>query len=123
MDKHTRIAIVGAGIAGLHAALTLQDAGFACSIYEASNRIGGRMHSDTSTWADGMVSEWSSDFIDDVHRTLLHLIDRFTLKTIDLGREIPDQAQTIMYFINRYYDAEKLWGGLQPIYPILQQQV
>jgi monoamine oxidase len=123
MDKHTRIAIIGAGIAGLNAALTLQDAGLACSIYEASNRIGGRMYSDTTTWADGMVSEWCGEFIDSDHRTILHLIERFRLKTIDLGREIPDQAQTIMYFFNRYYDAEELWGGLQPIYPILQQQV
>ena len=52
-----RIAIVGAGIAGLGAALTLQDAGLSCSIYEASHRIGGRIHSDALTWADGMVSE------------------------------------------------------------------
>src|SRR6266568_359035 len=123
MDKHTRIAIIGAGIAGLNAALTLQDAGLACSIYEASNRIGGRMHSDTSTWADGMVSEWCGEFIDGDHRTILQLIERFRLKTIDLGQEIPDQAQTVMYFFNRYCDAEELWGGLQPIYPILQQQV
>ena len=51
----TQIAVVGAGIAGLNAALTLQDAGLSCRIYEASDRIGGRMHSDTTTWVDGMV--------------------------------------------------------------------
>ncbi len=52
-----RIAIVGAGIAGLNAAVTLQDAGLACSVYEASDRVGGRMHSDTVTWsASGAVS-------------------------------------------------------------------
>jgi monoamine oxidase len=45
----SQIAIVGAGIAGLTAALTLQDAGLACTIYEASNRIGGRIHSDALT--------------------------------------------------------------------------
>jgi monoamine oxidase len=123
MDKHTRIAIIGAGIAGLNAALTLQDAGLACSMYEASNRIGGRMHSDTTTWADGMVSEWCGEFIDGDHRTLLHLIERFKLKTIDLGRKIPNRAQAILYFFNRYYDAEEVWGSLQPIYPILQQQI
>jgi len=122
MDTHTRIAIIGAGIAGLNAALTLQDAGLACSVYEASNHIGGRIHSDATTWADGMVSEWCGEFIDGDHRTLLHLIQRFKLKTIDLGREIPDQAQTIMYFFNRYYEAKEVWGGLEPIYPILQQQ-
>ena len=52
----SQIAIVGAGIAGLTAALTLQDAGLACTIYEASNRIGSRIHSDALTWGDGMGS-------------------------------------------------------------------
>ena len=85
MDKHTRIAIVGAGIAGLNAALTLQDAGLGCSIYEASNHIGGRMHSDATTWVDGMVSELCGEFIDNDHYTLLRLIERFKLKTIDSG--------------------------------------
>src|SRR5438067_8568428 len=45
-----RIAIVGGGIAGLNAALTLQDAGLRSTIYEASTRVGGRMHSDTTSW-------------------------------------------------------------------------
>ena len=39
----TQIAVVGAGIAGLNATLTLHDAGLSCTIYEASNRIGGQM--------------------------------------------------------------------------------
>src|SRR5437899_11336716 len=90
--KQTRIAIIGAGIAGLNAALTLQDAGLACSIYEASNRIGGGMDSDTTNWAGGMVSEWCGEFIDSDHRTLLHLSERFGLKTIKLGRGIPERA-------------------------------
>jgi 2-polyprenyl-6-methoxyphenol hydroxylase-like FAD-dependent oxidoreductase len=33
----TQIAVVGAGIAGLNAALTSQDAGLSCTIYEASH--------------------------------------------------------------------------------------
>lgn len=123
MDKHIRIAIVGAGIAALNATLTLQDAGLACKIYEASNHIGGRIHSDATTWADGLVSELCGEFIDRDHRTLLHLIERFELETIDLGQEIPEQAQTLMYFFNRCYDAKEVWASLEPVYPILQQQL
>src|SRR5579864_7206413 len=40
-----RVGIMGGGIAGLNAALTLQDRGIASTIFEASDRIGGRMHS------------------------------------------------------------------------------
>jgi monoamine oxidase len=118
-----RIAIVGAGIAGLNAALTLQDAGLSCSIYEASDRIGGRMHSDTTTWADGMVSEWCGEFIDGDHTTIHQLIKRFGLNTIDLGWARAGRTQSIMYFFNRYYGAEELAMDFQVLAPLLQQQL
>ncbi len=117
-----RIAIVGAGIAGLNAALTLQDAGLSCNIYEASDRIGGRMHSDASTWADGLVSEACGEFIDSDHETIHQLIQRFGLKTVDLEQGRGGWAQSIMYFFNRYYDMEELAGGFQALAPLLQQQ-
>ncbi|HZO72629.1 MAG TPA: NAD(P)/FAD-dependent oxidoreductase [Ktedonobacteraceae bacterium] len=118
-----RIAIVGAGIAGLNAALTLQDAGLSCDIYEASDRIGGRMHSDTTTWTDGMVSEWCGEFIDGDHETIRRLIKRFGLNTIDLGWGRADRAQSLMYFLDHYYSVEELARDSQALAPLLQQQV
>jgi len=118
-----RIAIVGAGIAGLNAALTLQDAGLSCSIYEASDRIGGRMHSDTTTWMDGMVSEWCGEFIDGNHDTIHHLVKRFGLKIVDLWRARGGRAQSVLYFFNRYYGAEELARDYQVLAPLLLQQV
>src|SRR5579864_8574581 len=101
--KHVRIAIVGAGIAGLNAALTLQDSGLPCAIYEASNRIGGRMHSDALTWMDGMASEWCGEFIDPEHTTLHQLIARFDLRTADLGDGRTGKARRVLYLGNRSY--------------------
>jgi hypothetical protein len=40
----------------------LQDAGLACSIYEASPIVGGRIHSNASTWAENQTSEWCGEF-------------------------------------------------------------
>src|SRR5579871_5712192 len=77
--KSPRIAIVGAGIAGLNAALTLQDAGFASTIYEASDRIGGRMHSNTTTWKNQQKSEWCGEYIDTGHKVIRGLASRFGL--------------------------------------------
>jgi monoamine oxidase len=118
----THIAVVGAGIAGLNAALTLQDAGLSCTIYEASHRIGGRMHSDAMTWADGMVSEWCGEFIDADHETMHQLIKRFGLRTIDLGGGRTDRIRSVLYFCNRYYRAEELAEDFQAFAPLLQQQ-
>ncbi|HEX4713935.1 MAG TPA: NAD(P)/FAD-dependent oxidoreductase [Ktedonobacteraceae bacterium] len=118
----THIAVVGAGIAGLNAALTLQDAGLSCAIYEASNCVGGRIHSDTMTWGDGMVSEWCGEFIDAEHATMHQLIKRFGLHTIDLGSGRMDRTQSVMYFCQRYYGAEELAEDFQAFAPLLQQQ-
>src|SRR5215831_14039095 len=52
-----RVAIVGGGIARLNAALTLQDACIASTIYEASPIVGGRIHSNTTTWLENQTSE------------------------------------------------------------------
>ena len=117
------IAIIGAGIAGLSAALTLQDAGLSCTIYEASNRTGGRMHSDTTTWADGMVSEWCGEFIDSDHKTIQQLVRRFGLETTDLGQRRKDRTQSVMYLFNRYYEAEELARDFETLASILQPQV
>jgi monoamine oxidase len=118
----SRIAIVGSGVAGLNAALTLQDAGLSCSIYEASNRVGGRVHSDAATWADGTVSEWCGEFISSDHATIHHLIKRFGLSTIALGRSSAGRAPTLMYFCDRYYSVDELARDFDALAPLLQQQ-
>ena len=118
-----RIAIVGAGIAGLNAALILQDAGLPYSIYEASDRVGGRMHSDATTWGDGMVSEWCGEFIDGNHETIHQLIKRFGLTVIDLERGRTGQVQNAVYLFNRYRKSEELAESFQALAELLEQQV
>ncbi len=41
-----KVAIIGAGLAGLSAAITLQDAGCEVDVYESSDRVGGRVATD-----------------------------------------------------------------------------
>jgi monoamine oxidase len=84
-----RIVIVGGGIAGLNAALTLQDSGYAATIYEASSRIGGRMHSDTTSWANGQVTEHCGELIDSRHKTILGLAQRFGIRLSTCSRPNP----------------------------------
>lgn len=118
-----RLVIVGAGIAGLNAALTLHDAGFPCDIYEAADRVGGRMHSDAATWGDGAVSEWCGEFIDSDHETMHALIERFGLAALDLGRERAGRGPSLIFHLDRFVTADELAEAFQALAPLLEQQL
>jgi monoamine oxidase len=101
-----RIAIVGAGIAGLNAALTLQGKGLASTVYEASDRVGGRMHSDRSGyWANGQISEFCGELIDTNHTTVLGLANRFNLPVVDLLAAEPAGSTETYWFLGGRYSA------------------
>ena len=118
-----RIVIVGAGIAGLNAALTLQDAGFASTIYESSSRIGGRMHSDATTWQNRQKSEWCGEFIDSDHTTMMSLASRFKLKLVDEIAAQPAGSFDTLYFDGHYYSQAQADRDFAPVNAALQQQV
>ena len=98
-----RIAIIGGGIAGLNAALTLQDAGIASTVFEASGRVGGRMHSDTTSWLNGQTSEDCGELIDSKHKTILGLANRFNIPHADLLAAEPVHSTETDYFFGGYY--------------------
>ena len=94
-----RIGIIGGGIAGLNAALTLQDAGYASTVFEASDRLGGRMHSNMSGfWQQGQTSEWCGELIDSGHKTILSLARRFHLPVDDLRAAEPRGSPENYFF-------------------------
>ncbi|MGA7912725.1 MAG: FAD-dependent oxidoreductase [Candidatus Dormiibacterota bacterium] len=111
-----RIAIIGGGIAGLNAALTLQDAGIASTIYEASGRVGGRMHSDTTSWLNGQTSEDCGELIDTGHTTILALAQRFNLTTVNLHEAEPPGSTETYFFGHRYYSAAQANTDFQPVF-------
>jgi monoamine oxidase len=93
-----RIGIVGGGIAGLSAALQLQDHHVASTVFEASGRIGGRMHSDSGYWDNGQVSEFCGELIDTGHKTIRGLAQRFKLPLVDLLAAQPAGTTDTLWF-------------------------
>ena len=121
-----RVAIVGGGISGLTAALTLADAGIASTIYESSttpDAIGGRMHSNTTFWADGQVSEWCGELIDSGHKTILNLAKRFNLPVDDLFAGEPNGSEDTYKFAGQYYPKAQADIDFQPVHNALQGDV
>jgi monoamine oxidase len=73
--------IIGAGLAGLTAALDLRDAGWEVVVLEARDRVGGRVHTLHGPFSSGLHAEAGGESIDDDHDQLLAMLSRFGLHT------------------------------------------
>jgi|CXWL01.1.fsa_nt_gi monoamine oxidase len=80
------VGIVGAGLAGLACADTLKALGIRTSIYEASDRTGGRCWS-LRGYFPGQVAERGGELIDNLHKTMLGYAKRFGLAIEDVNKE------------------------------------
>lgn len=93
-----RVAVVGAGIAGLHCAYRLQQAGANVSVFEASSRVGGRMFSSRDPAYDGQLFELGGELIDSNHATLMALAEEFEIALDD--RLADASIQPDVWFVN-----------------------
>jgi monoamine oxidase len=118
-----RIAIVGAGIAGLTAAMTLQDHGVAATVYESSTRVGGRMHSLPGFWDDGQTSEWCGELTDTTHTVMHALTKRFGLHDVDVLAAQPPGATQTEWFFGKYYPWNEAERDFRPVYAELTRQL
>ena len=97
-----KIAIVGAGLAGLACGYELQRQGIKATIYEASDRAGGRCYSLNGVFPN-QVAERGSEFIDNLHKTILGYVSEFKLEVEDLSK----QPGEVLYYFNgqRYLES------------------
>ncbi len=118
-----RIAIVGAGIAGLVTAMRLRDAGIGSVIYESSSRVGGRMHSERNYWDAGQHTEWCGAMVDSTHVNIHQLAHRFHQGLLDTYAARPPQARDTCYLDGRYYTMIQADRDFAHVYQIMQEQL
>ncbi|NJN54593.1 MAG: FAD-dependent oxidoreductase [Anaerolineae bacterium] len=80
MNFQKHVTIIGAGLAGLTAARELHRAGWATTVLEARQRVGGRAYTFRDSFAEGQYAEAGGEFIDDVHLRMLALVQEFGLE-------------------------------------------
>jgi monoamine oxidase len=118
-----RIAIVGAGMAGLACALTLRDAGIDSVVYEAQDRVGGRMHSERAFWDDGQHTEWCGAMIDSKHTYMRGFSGRFGLPLADSWAALPGGARDTVFLKGSYYPMSDADREFAPAFALLQTQL
>jgi monoamine oxidase len=118
-----RVAIVGAGIAGLVTAMRLRDAGIEATLYESSSRVGGRMHSERRYWDEGQHTEWCGAMVDTTHVTMHRLARRFGLGLLDTYAARPPLARDTCYLGGAYYSMADADRDFAKIYPVLREQL
>jgi monoamine oxidase len=82
-------AIVGAGMAGLVAAWLLQRAGLQVRLYEASQRVGGRVRTLREGFSSGLYAEAGAMRIPAPHKLTLHLCKTFGLQLTEFIQNNP----------------------------------
>lgn len=93
-----RVLVVGAGIAGLTAAWRLRQAGVPARVYDAQERVGGRMLSLRGHFADGQVAELGGELIDTGHVRVRALAAELGLALDDLAADDPALAHECWAF-------------------------
>ena len=111
----TRVAVIGAGLAGLNAAYRLRQAGITATVYEARNRVGGRTHSiETSS---GLVYDLGGSFINTDHGDMRGLASELGLTLFDRNKEVARTGlpSTAYYVAGRDVDEATLAADFRPL--------
>ncbi|MRB60920.1 NAD(P)-binding protein [Bacillus thuringiensis] len=115
-----KIVIVGAGLAGLTCAYRLKQAGYTAKVYEASERIGGRVRTRRGDFADNQIVERGGEFIDSWQVTIQQLVAELGLQLENLtAAEVPG-TEAFYYFNGAPYTFAELVADFQQIFNQIQ---
>lgn len=109
-ENKVTVAILGGGIAGLHAAHILSKYNVDFKIFESSNRIGGRIFTAKNIVADGITTELGGEFIDSNHEDMLNLVKEFNLELLDFEEDVKNNnlIKDTYFFDNKHYTEKEL---------------
>jgi monoamine oxidase len=118
-----KIAVIGAGLAGLTCAYRLQQAGLTADIYEASPRIGGRCFTGRGDFADGQIYEHGGELIDTGHTALRDLAAELGLKLDNLLKAETKGTEQLGYFFGKQYTFDQMVTDFAPVFVQMTQDV
>ncbi len=118
------VAVVGAGLAGLTCALRLRQAGVVATVFEASDRTGGRCWTRRDgTFAGGQLAERGGELIDQSHANVRQLARELGLTLDNVLAAEPNGTEARYWFDDAAYapaeaarDLKAVWQPLKRDY-------
>jgi monoamine oxidase len=117
------VAVIGAGIAGLTAAYRLHQAGVRVRLYEAQERVGGRMLSLRGYFPHPQVVELGAELIDTPHRCIRALAEELGLILDDFRNDDPALAQDLLYFSSQRSSVAALAEAFMPVAQAIEREL
>jgi monoamine oxidase len=119
-----RIAVIGAGIAGLTAAYRLGQGGLRAKVFDSWNRVGGRMFTARNMWAEDQLTELGGELIDTEHAVLRALAEELGL-TLDAILEPAGSGirQDTWFFAGRIVSDAEVVEAFRPVAARMQLDV
>jgi monoamine oxidase len=100
-QENRRVAVVGAGFGGLACAYELSAAGYFVDLFEARNRIGGRVHT-AQEFAPNQHVEFGAELIGKNHPHWQRYAKQFGIELVSVEDEEPGPSKTILIDGKRY---------------------
>jgi len=114
---------VGAGLAGLVAAWKLKQHGVQATLYEAASHAGGRVDTDTTTFAQGQRVERGGELIDTGHMKYRKLIKTLGLELDNLIKAEAAGSEPFHWFDGEPYTEEQVADDFAGVYKALKKDV
>jgi monoamine oxidase len=118
-----RVAVVGAGLAGLTCAYRLAQRGVTVTLYEANTRLGGRCWTNRSSFQGGQLAEHGGELIDQSHTTIRQLARELQLTLDNVLAAEPNGSEPFFWFDGGRYplvdalrDLKAVWQPLKRDY-------
>jgi monoamine oxidase len=114
-----RVAIVGAGLAGLTCAYRLRQAGVIATVYEGNTRLGGRCWSLRGAFDQGQIAEHGGELIDQYHKEIRNLAQELGLDLENLLAAEQNGTEPFYYFDGRRQTFAETTDAVKQIWQVM----
>jgi monoamine oxidase len=109
-------------MAGLNCAYQLKRSGISATLYEATNRLGGRIKTGQDLVAPGLPPEFGGEFINSNHAEVLRLAHELGVGVIDREQlRERDAPETVYFFEGRHPTEDEMIREVRPLIPRITQ--